>query len=162
MKTSWEGFVEYTRNDLSEEHKYAVDNDYCRGIGVLEGYGISVSEWRRGLYAEGQLAVHVLSVSADPRAFSKYTAEFARLIDECGGLRTLDEIEEVLIRGEETLAAQWENLMNHRSRDHLLWNLPANLLPANADMPGCRSAFPRPRASVGSWPDAGVLHMVVA
>jgi hypothetical protein len=59
------------------------------------------------LYAEGQLAIRVSDVTADPHRFSKYTVEFVRLIDESIGLRTAAEIEQVLARGEKELAARW-------------------------------------------------------
>jgi hypothetical protein len=99
------GFTEYTRKDLSDEHEYAVDNDYCVGIGVFEGCGINGREWRKGLYAEGQLAIRASDVRADPCAFSKYTVEFVRLIDESVSLRTPAEIEQVLARYGEAVAA---------------------------------------------------------
>jgi hypothetical protein len=46
-----EEFVKYLRKELWQEHQNAKDIDYSCGIGVPEGYGISGSDFRRGLSA---------------------------------------------------------------------------------------------------------------
>ena len=60
----------------------AEDFDYIFGIGVPEGYGISGSEWRRGMTAKVNLFRRVREVNANPSTFSEYTREFAKLFAE--------------------------------------------------------------------------------
>jgi hypothetical protein len=50
---------------------------YLFGIGVPEGYGISGSEWRRGMQAKSDLISRVCEVRANPSVFSEYTVRFA-------------------------------------------------------------------------------------
>jgi hypothetical protein len=45
-------FTRYVRPDLWKEHADAEKLDYMFGIGVPEGYGISGSDWRRGMAAK--------------------------------------------------------------------------------------------------------------
>jgi len=75
-------FTRYVRNDLWKEHEDAMDWDYIRGIGVPEGYGISGSEWRRGMIAISDLAARAREVLKNPSAFSEYTVEFAKYYEQ--------------------------------------------------------------------------------
>jgi hypothetical protein len=77
-----EAFTKYARADLYKEHDDAVNFDYTLGIGVPEGYGISGSDWRRGMRAKFDLIVRAYDVRANPSAFSKYTVEFAKRFGE--------------------------------------------------------------------------------
>jgi hypothetical protein len=72
-----EEFTHYVRRDLWKEHQDALDLDYMFGIGLPEGYGISGSEWRRGMVAKHDLMLRVCEVRENPSAFSPYTVEFA-------------------------------------------------------------------------------------
>jgi len=75
-------FTKYVRADLWKEHSDAENLDYMFGIGVPEGYGISGSDWRRGMSAKFDLFVRAYEVLAGPSAFSKYTVEFAKHFGE--------------------------------------------------------------------------------
>jgi hypothetical protein len=75
-------FTKYVRADLWKEHSDAVDLDYMLGIGVPEGYGISGSDWRRGMRVKFDLIARAYEVLAGPSAFSKYTVEFAKHLGE--------------------------------------------------------------------------------
>jgi hypothetical protein len=83
-----EEFTRYARADLWKEHQNAVDWDYgIWGIGLPEGYGVSGSEWRRGMRAGDDLAARAHTVRFNPSLFSEYTVEFVRLLDECPGFK---------------------------------------------------------------------------
>ncbi len=60
----------------------AVDLDYMFGIGVPEGYGISGSDFGRGMKAKFDLMVRAYEVLASPSVFSRYTVEFAKHFGE--------------------------------------------------------------------------------
>jgi hypothetical protein len=77
-----EQFAKFVRPDLWKEHSDAEDLDYMFGIGVPDGYGISGSEWRRGMAAKVDLFHRVREVKANPSTFSEYTIEFAKLFAE--------------------------------------------------------------------------------
>jgi hypothetical protein len=84
-------FTHFVRLELWQEHQDAMNWDYIRGIGVPEGYGISGSEWRKGMCACDDLRRRAHEVSENPSAFSKYTVEFATIrlgefikLDWCG------------------------------------------------------------------------------
>jgi hypothetical protein len=77
-----QAFTKYARTDLWKEYSDALDLDYTHGIGVPEGYGISGSEWRRGMWAKFDLIVRAYDVRANPSAFSEYTVEFANRFGE--------------------------------------------------------------------------------
>jgi hypothetical protein len=94
-----EEFTRHTDTGLCQEHEHALDFDYNRGIGVPEGLGLSGSDWRRGLRAEGRLAVRAFTVRANPGAFSKYTVEFVDWLDGSFNLRTATEIDRQLEAG---------------------------------------------------------------
>jgi hypothetical protein len=71
------GYTKYLRKDLWKEHDDAVEFDYILGIGCPDGYGISSSDWRRGMIAKSHLFSRVCEVQANPSAFSEYTVRFA-------------------------------------------------------------------------------------
>jgi hypothetical protein len=73
-----EQFAKFVRPDLWKEHSDAEDLDYMLGIGVPDGYGISGSDWRRGMAAKADLFHRVREVNANPSTFSEYTIEFAK------------------------------------------------------------------------------------
>ena len=77
-----QGYTKFVRPDLWKEHSDAEDLDYMFGIGVPEGYGISGSEWRRGMVAKADLINRVREVSANLSTFSEYTIEFAKRFAE--------------------------------------------------------------------------------
>jgi hypothetical protein len=72
-----EEFTKYVRPDLWKDHQAAVDLDYILGIGVPERYGISGSDWRRGMAAKHDLILRICEVRENPSAFGPYTGEFA-------------------------------------------------------------------------------------
>ena len=71
-----EEFTRYARPDLWKEHDDAMTWDYCNGIGVHEGCGVSGSQWRRGMAAADNLAARARDVRANPSVFSEYTVAF--------------------------------------------------------------------------------------
>jgi hypothetical protein len=75
-------FTKYVRTDLWKEHEDAVNFDYMFGIGVPEEYGISGSDWRRGMLAKSDLILRVCEVRANPSAFSDYTVAFAERFNQ--------------------------------------------------------------------------------
>jgi hypothetical protein len=75
-------FTKYVRPDLWKEHNDAENLDYKLGIGVPDGYGISGSEWRRGLKAKADLIHRVREVNASLSTFSEYTIDFTRFFAE--------------------------------------------------------------------------------
>jgi hypothetical protein len=77
-----ETFTKVVRTDLSKEHSDAVDFDYIVGIGVPDGYGISGSEFRRGMAAKVDLFTRACEVRANPSAYSEYSVEFAKHFGE--------------------------------------------------------------------------------
>jgi hypothetical protein len=82
-----EEFTRFVRADIWKEHQDAWDSDYACGIGVPDGYGISGSEWRAGICAQGDLGDRILDVLADPTTFSEYTVRFVTwLAQEWPGL----------------------------------------------------------------------------
>jgi hypothetical protein len=74
--------TKYVRPHVWKEHSDAEDFDYSLGIGVPEGWGVSSSEWRRGMMAKVNLFRRVREVNASPSNFSEYTREFAKLFAE--------------------------------------------------------------------------------
>ena len=77
-----EQFAKFVRPDLWKEHSEGEDLDYMFGIGVPEGYGISGSDWRRGMAAKFSLIHRVREVNANLSTVSEYTIEFAKLFVE--------------------------------------------------------------------------------
>jgi len=75
-------FTRYVRIDLWKEHSDAEERDYSVGIGMPEGCGLSGSEWRRGMVARDDLAARAREVRANPSAFSEYTVEFVKALDQ--------------------------------------------------------------------------------
>jgi hypothetical protein len=82
IRTIVEEFIRYTRRDLSEEYGNAQAYDYCVGIGVPEGYGISGSESARGRAALSDLMKRSRAVLENRSVFSQYTVKFATYCDE--------------------------------------------------------------------------------
>jgi hypothetical protein len=80
--TTTHEFTRYVRLDLCTEYCDAVDFDYSGGIGVPEGYGISGSEWRRGMRAGNNLDARARQILADPSGFSEYTVKFVKTLQE--------------------------------------------------------------------------------
>jgi hypothetical protein len=99
-----EVFTEYLRKDLCEEHQNARMIDYVCGIGVPEGYGISGSDHKCANKAEYDLAVRIRAGHSNPTAFSKYTIEFVKVLDEQWTLRTVEEFEQLNNPGPESNA----------------------------------------------------------
>jgi hypothetical protein len=82
-----EQFAKFVRPDLWKEHLDAEDLDYMFGIGAPDGYGISGSDWRRGMAAKADLFFRVREVNANLSSYSGYTIEFTKLFAErwdCG------------------------------------------------------------------------------
>jgi hypothetical protein len=77
-----EQFAKFVRPDLWKEHSDAEDLDYMFGIGVPDGYGISSSEFGRGMAAKADLFGRVREVNANRCTYSEYTIEFAKLFAE--------------------------------------------------------------------------------
>jgi hypothetical protein len=87
-------FTQHLRKDLWEEHNNACAIDYMLGIGVPDGYGISGGDHRRANKASYDLAVRIRAVHSNPTAFSKYTIEFVKVLDEQWNLRTVEQFEQ--------------------------------------------------------------------
>lgn len=74
-----EEFTKFVRRDLWQEHQDANHWDYGGGYGLPEGYGISGSDYRGGMWACGNLRIRAREVSGNPSAFSKYTVDGNKL-----------------------------------------------------------------------------------
>ena len=77
-----EEFTKYLRKDIWQEHQDAKNIDWVSGIGLPEGCGISGSDCRRAYRSAHNLALHARAVLANPTAFSKYTVEFAKELEQ--------------------------------------------------------------------------------
>ena len=77
-----EEFTKYLRKDIWQEHQDAKNIDLVSGIGLPEGCGISGSDCRRAYRSAHNLALHARAVLANPTAFSKYTVEFAKELEQ--------------------------------------------------------------------------------
>ena len=75
-------FTRHLRKDLCKEHEDAQTIDYVCGIGVPDGYGIHGHDHRAANCAERDVARRARAVRANPAAFSKYTVEFVKVLDE--------------------------------------------------------------------------------
>ena len=75
-------FTRHLRNDLCKEHEDAQNIDYVCGIGVPEGYCIGGSDHGNANRATRDVALRARGVRANPAAFSKYTVEFVKVLDE--------------------------------------------------------------------------------
>ena len=76
-------FARYVRPDLWKEHDDAEKFDLIRfGTGLLEGEGISSSQFHSGMDAKADLFNRVREVNANQSTVSEYTIEFAKLFAE--------------------------------------------------------------------------------
>ena len=76
-------FARYVRPDLWKEHDDAEKFDLIRfGTGLLEGEGISSSQFHSGMDAKADLFNRVREVNANQSTVSEYTTEFAKLFAE--------------------------------------------------------------------------------
>jgi hypothetical protein len=75
-----EGFTQFVRKDLWQEHRDAEKIDYSDGIGVPEGCGLSGSDHRRAWRAAVDMAIRARTVRANPSVFSKYTVAFVKVL----------------------------------------------------------------------------------
>jgi hypothetical protein len=76
-------FAHYVRPELWKEHDDAEQFDLILfGTGLLEGYGISSSDFHRGMDAKADLFNRVREVNANQSTVSEYTIEFAKLFAE--------------------------------------------------------------------------------
>jgi hypothetical protein len=75
-------FTRHLRKDLCKEHEDAQAIDYVCGIGVPEGYCIGGSDHGYANRARRDVALCARAVRANPAAFSKYTVEFVKVLDE--------------------------------------------------------------------------------
>jgi hypothetical protein len=75
-------FTRYLRKDLWQEHLDAQNIDYVCGIGLPEGYGLSGSDHWEANRAARDLALRARAVRADPSAFSKYTVQFVKILEQ--------------------------------------------------------------------------------
>jgi hypothetical protein len=77
-----QGFTQFVRKDLWQEHNDAETFDYINGIGLPEGCGLSGSDLRRAWRAAVDVAIRARTVRANPTAFSKYTVAFVKVLAE--------------------------------------------------------------------------------
>jgi hypothetical protein len=78
-----EQFAKFVRPDLWKEHDDAEKFDRIFfGTGLLEGEGISSSDFHRGMDAKADLFKRVREVNANLSTVSEYTIEFAKLFAE--------------------------------------------------------------------------------
>ena len=76
-------FARYVRPDLWKEHDDAEKFELIRfGTGLLEGEGISSSQFHSGMDAKADLFNRVREVNANQSTVSEYTIEFAKLFAE--------------------------------------------------------------------------------
>jgi hypothetical protein len=75
-------FTRHLRKDLWQEHLDAQDIDYVCGIGLPEGYALSGSDYRDANCARRDLALRARAVRANPSAFSKYTVQFVKILEQ--------------------------------------------------------------------------------
>jgi hypothetical protein len=76
-------FAHYVRPELWKEHDDAEKFDRILfGTGMLEGEGISSSQFHRGMDAKADLFNRVREVNANQSTISEYTIEFAKLFAE--------------------------------------------------------------------------------
>ena len=75
-------FTRHLRKDLCKEHEDAQNIDYVCGIGVPDGYGIHGHDHGAANCAKRDVALRARAVRANPTAFSKYTVEFVKVLDE--------------------------------------------------------------------------------
>ena len=75
-----EGFTQFVRKDLWQEHSDAEDWDYIFGIGLPDGYGISGSDHRRAHEAYSNLQERARAVRKNPSSYSRYTVASANEI----------------------------------------------------------------------------------
>jgi hypothetical protein len=76
-------FTRYVCPELWKEHDDAEKFDRILfGTGLPEGYGISSSEFHRGMRAKFDLIFRACEVHREPSAFSEYTVKFANWFGE--------------------------------------------------------------------------------
>jgi hypothetical protein len=82
--------VQQSRHIAPELYKEHVDAEICDwgdGINLPKGCSPSVSDVRAGMWAERALMRRARDVLAKPSAFSEYTVEFAKKVNEWAGLQ---------------------------------------------------------------------------
>jgi hypothetical protein len=67
---------------LRQEDYDADAIDYVGGIGLPKGYGLSGSDHGAASMAAESLAIRAMQVTANPRAYCRYTNKFVKALDK--------------------------------------------------------------------------------